>query len=194
MQLVLGSASARRLELLGLLGVTPCRVTPPDIDETPKRGETPLEYVRRMAWEKAGCFAPAAGEIVLCADTIVVRRAANPRQTCGCRVVAQAYLSLLSGRRHRVITALVVKTEARVWRADALTAVRFKRLSAQERADYIATNEWQGKAGGYAIQGCAGAFIPAINGSYSNVMGLPMDKTAGLLRSAGYKFAPKAAL
>ena len=193
MQLVLGSASARRLELLGLLGVTPCRVTPPDIDETPKRGETPLEYVRRMALEKAGCFEPAAGEIVLCADTIVAvgqRILGKPADA----VVAQAYLSLLSGRRHRVITALVVKTETRTWRADALTAVRFKRLSVQEMTDYIATNEWQGKAGGYAIQGCAGAFIPAINGSYSNVMGLPMDKTAGLLRSAGYKFAPKAAL
>ena len=159
MQLVLGSASARRLELLGLLGVTPCRVTPPDIDETPKRGETPLEYVRRMAWEKAGCFAPAPAEIVLCADTIVAvgqRILGKPADA----VVAQAYLSLLSGRRHRVITALVVKTDTRVWRADALTAVRFKRLSSQEMTDYIATNEWQGKAGGLCYPRVRGRVYP----------------------------------
>lgn len=192
MRLILGSGSARRLELLASLGIAPSAVIAADIDESARAGELPLSYARRMAQEKADFFdfqGNGAGDIVLCADTIVavgrriLGKPADAEQ-------ARAHLSLLSARRHRVITAMVLKTPTRTWRADCTTAVRFKRLSAQEINDYIATGEWRGKAGGYAIQGCAGAFIPAINGSHSNVMGLPMERTAALLRSAGYKFAP----
>jgi septum formation protein len=122
--------------------------------------------------------------VVLAADTVV----ALGRRTLGKpadAAEAGAYLALLSGRRHRVITAVALRHGARAWSRAVETAVRFKRLSATEIAGYLASGEWRGKAGGYAIQGRAGAFIPWIGGSYSNVVGLPLTETLGLLAMAG---------
>ncbi len=185
MRLVLGSASPRRLELLGQIGVVPDAVRPADIDETPLKAELPLIYARRMAANKARAVTLAKDGIVLCADTVVA---------VGRRILGKPYnatqaidfLNLLSGRRHRVITAIAVKTGGRLLEKQVTTMVKFKYLSDAELSAYIRSGEWQGKAGGYAIQGIAAAFIPWINGSYSNVVGLPLAETAGLLTGANY--------
>ncbi|RME17824.1 MAG: septum formation protein Maf [Alphaproteobacteria bacterium] len=184
-RLILGSGSPRRAELLSTLGITPDAVRPPEIDETPRRGETPRAYCRRITAEKAAAMDVAEGEIALCADTTVAvgrRILGKPAD----KAEAEAFLRLLSGRRHRVITAVAVRTPARTLLRDVVTAVRFKRLSEDEIAAYLASDDWRGKAGGYAIQGPAGAFIPWIQGSYSAVMGLPVAETAALLAAAGY--------
>ena len=184
-KLILGSGSPRRLELLAQIGVVPDAVRAPDIDEDPLKAELPRDYVKRIARAKAEASACAAGEIVLCADTTVAcgrRIMGKP----GCADEARAFLRLLSGRRHNVITAVTVKTPARIWAKDVQTAVKMKRLSDTEVEAYIATDDWRGKAGGYAIQGPAGAFIPWINGSYTGIVGLPLSETAGLLIAAGY--------
>ena len=183
-RLILGSASPRRLELLAQIGVTPDKVSPADIDETPIKGEQPRAYVIRMAAEKAAAISVGAGDVVLCADTTVVlgRRILGKPETAQ---EAETFLRMISGRRHRVITAVAVGCDGRIWQRDVTTMVRFKRLSDVEIGAYLESDEWQGKAGGYAIQGRAAAFIPAINGSYSNVVGLPLAETANLLRTAG---------
>lgn len=184
-RLILASGSPRRRELLAQIGVTPDDVRPPDIDEDPAKGELPRDYVKRIAREKAAASLCNKGEIVLCADTTVAlgrRIMGKPSD----EAEARAFLALLSGRRHNVITAVAVKTPDRTWYKDVQTAVKLKRLSAQETDDYIATGDWQGKAGGYAIQGPAGAFVPWISGSFSAVVGLPLAETATLLRTAGY--------
>ncbi|MCL4124332.1 UNVERIFIED_CONTAM: hypothetical protein GTU68_060255 [Idotea baltica] len=123
--------------------------------------------------------------MVLCADTVVAvgRRILGKPENAA---QAVQYLNLLSGRRHRVITAMALRTKDGVKQRDVMTSVRFKTLSDSEISDYIRSNEWQGKAGGYAIQGIGAAFIPAINGSYTNVVGLPLAETAGMLAAAGY--------
>ncbi len=182
MRLTLASASPRRLDLLAQIGVVPDAVTPADIDETPKPGELPRPYAARLAEEKARAV---GGELVLAADTVV----AVGRRIFGKPVdaeEAEAFLRLLSGRRHKVITGVALKG-AKLWTRTVETAVKLKRLSDAEIADYIASGEWQGKAGGYAIQGIGGAFVPWISGSYTNVVGLPLTETAGLLRAAGYE-------
>ncbi len=184
-KLILGSGSPRRLELLAQIGVVPDAVRAPDIDEDPLKVELPRDYVKRIARAKAEASPCADGEIVLCADTTVA---------CGRRIMgkpgsadeARAFLRLLSGRRHNVITAVTVKTPDRIWAKDVQTSVKMKRLSDVEIDAYIATDDWRGKAGGYAIQGPAGAFIPWINGSYTGIVGLPLSETAGLLIAAGY--------
>lgn len=184
MKLVLGSASPRRRELLGQLGLTPAEVRTPDIDETPERGEDARAYVARMAREKAGVLDCAADEVILCADTTV---------TCGRRILgkpadekeAAEFLWLLSGRRHHVLTAVAVRTSAGLRERLVDTVVKFRPLSNTEVNGYLASGEWQGKAGGYAIQGLAGAFIPWIQGSFTGVVGLPLAETAVLLRAAG---------
>jgi len=183
-KLVLGSGSPRRLELLAQLGLAPHAVRAPDIDETPAPGEKPRDYVRRMAREKAAASTIAAGEVVLCADTTVCmgRRILGKPADAG---EAAAFLHALSGRRHRVITAVAVRSGAGLRLRDVVTQVRMKPLSDIEVNGYLATGDWQGKAGGYAIQGPAGAFVPWISGSYSAVMGLPLVETAHLLRAAG---------
>jgi septum formation protein len=183
-KLVLGSGSPRRLELLAQLGLAPHAVRAPDIDETPAHGEKPRDYVRRMAHEKAEASAIAAGEVVLCADTTVCmgRRILGKPADAG---EAAAFLHALSGRRHRVITAVAVRANDVIRLRDVVTQVRMKPLSDIEVNGYLATGDWQGKAGGYAIQGPAGAFVPWISGSYSAVMGLPLVETANLLRAAG---------
>ncbi|MBU2993977.1 nucleoside triphosphate pyrophosphatase [Octadecabacter sp. 1_MG-2023] len=183
-RLILGSGSPRRLELLAQLGVQPDAVCAPDIDETPIDAEKPRDYVRRMAFEKAQASACAADEVVLCADTTVAigRRILGKPEDAS---EAEAFLRLMSGRRHKVITAIAVKTPDGVQVKDVVTDVRMKRLNDVEIAGYIATNDWRGKAGGYGIQGPAGAFIPWISGSFAAVMGLPLVETANLLQSAG---------
>jgi len=184
MRLILGSGSPRRLELLAQIGLTPDEIRPPDIDETPRKAEEPRAYVRRMALEKAQASDCAPDEIVLCADTTVSmgrRILGKPEDAAE----AGAFLRAMSGRRHRVITALSVRRGDDIRLRDVVTQVRFKRLSEDEIAGYLATGDWQGKAGGYAIQGPAGAFVPWISGSYTAVMGLPVAETATLLQAAG---------
>ena len=185
MKLVLGSGSPRRLELLAQLGVSPDDIRPPDIDETPLKAELPRPYCQRMAREKAAAVTAGEGEIVLCADTTVAlgRRILGKPADAG---EAAEFLYALSGRRHRVVTAIAVKAGDRIWERDVVTAVQMKRLSDDEVNGYLATGDWQGKSGGYAIQGPAGAFIPWISGSFSAVMGLPVAETAHLLRAAGW--------
>lgn len=184
MRLVLGSASPRRLELLGVLGVVPDDVRPADIDETPQKGELPLPYVRRMAREKARAVQAEGDEVVLAADTTVCvgRRILGKPED---KAEAEAFLRLMSGRRHWVITAVAVKRGEQLWERVSQTVLKMKRLSDIEIADYLATEEWQGKAGGYGIQGRAAAFIPWLQGSHSAVVGLPLAETAVLLKSSG---------
>ena len=184
-RLVLGSGSPRRAELLGQIGVVADDVRPPDIDETPLNAELPRPYCARMAREKVLAVQADADEIVLCADTTVAmgRRILGKPDDAG---QAAEFLLALAGRRHKVITALAVKRGDEIWQRDVVTTVQVKRLSDDELNAYLASNDWQGKAGGYAIQGPFGAFIPWISGSYSAVMGLPLAETTQLLRAAGY--------
>ncbi|RLJ59182.1 septum formation protein [Litoreibacter meonggei] len=188
LRLVLGSGSPRRLELLATLGITPDDIRPPDIDEDPLPAEKPRDYCRRIARSKAEALVLADNEVALCADTTVAlgRRILGKPADAG---EAAQFLLSLSGRRHRVITAMAVKRGDRIWTADVVTAVKMKNLSDEELNAYLATDDWQGKAGGYAIQGPAGAFIPWIQGSYTGVMGLPVAEAAQLLKTAGYEAA-----
>ncbi|GGL63335.1 Maf-like protein [Wenxinia marina] len=171
--------------MLAQLGVVPDEVRPPDIDETPGAGEVPRDYVRRIAREKSAAVVAGEGDIVLCADTTVAlgRRILGKPADQG---EARTFLSALSGRRHRVITAVAVRRGERVWERAVETRVQMKRLSEAEIAGYLATGDWQGKAGAYGIQGPAGALIPWISGSFTAVVGLPLAETAHLLTAAGY--------
>lgn len=186
MRLILGSASPRRHDLLVQLGLTPDAVTPPDVDETPRKGELPRPYCARLAREKAAAV-PGAGpdDVVLCADTTVAlgRRILGKPADAG---EAAAFLTALGGRRHQVITAVAVRRGDRVWSRESVSAVKMKRLSDAELNSYLDSGEWMGKAGGYAIQGRAGAFIPWITGSFTGIVGLPLAETAALLAAAGY--------
>ncbi len=184
--MILASASPRRLELLARLGVVPEAVDPANIDETPRKGELPLPHVRRLAAEKAAVIAVRhPGKVVLAADTLVA---------CGRRILPKAEaetqalecLTLLSGRRHRVHTALTVIDAGGTARHRVSTSIiTFKCLSDAEIAAYLASGEWEGKAGGYAIQGSAEAFVRHMAGSHSGVMGLPLFETRSLLIAAG---------
>jgi septum formation protein len=184
-RLILGSGSPRRLDLLAQIGVVPDAVRPPEIDETPRPGELPRSYCARIAREKAQAVTAARDEIVLAADTTVAlgRRILGKPEN---EAEAACFLRMLSGRRHRVTTAVALRRGDTLWERDAQTMVRMKPLSEAEIAAYLATGDWQGKAGGYSIQGPAGAFVPWIRGSYPAVVGLPLAETAGLLRGAGY--------
>ena len=185
--LVLASASPRRLDLLRQIGVEPDAVAPADIDETPAKNELPPALAKRLAAEKLAAAASAHPDAyVLAADTVVA---------CGRRILPKAEdereardcLKLLSGRRHRVLSGLAVHAPDGTTRQRLVaTAVTFKRLEALEIDWYIASEEWRGKAGGYAIQGRAAIFVSAVQGSYSNVVGLPLHETAALLRGLGY--------
>ncbi|MEL6608500.1 MAG: Maf family protein [Pseudomonadota bacterium] len=183
-RLILGSGSPRRLELLGVLGLTPDAVRAPDVDETPLKGELPRPYCLRVTEAKAAAVPAEDGDVVLCADTTVAlgRRIMGKPQD---RAEADAFLSALSGRRHSVITAVAVKSDGNVRVRDVVSKVRMKTLTSSEIAAYLETGDWEGKAGGYSIQGPAGAFIPWISGSYQAIMGLPLTETANLLRTAG---------
>ena len=185
-KLILGSGSPRRLDLLGQLGLTPDAVRPPDIDETPQRGELPRPYCVRVARTKVEAVTADSGDIILCADTTVAlgrRILGKPADAAE----AEAFLRLMSGRRHRVSTAVAVRRDTRSWERDVVSTVRMKPLSDNEISAYLATGDWQGKAGGYAIQGLAGAFIPWISGSFTGIVGLPLTETAGLLQAAGLR-------
>ncbi|WP_444666649.1 Maf family protein [Cereibacter changlensis] len=185
MRLILGSASPRRRELLAQLGVIPDAILPPDIDEEPRRGELPRPYCARIASEKAAAVQAGPEDIVLCADTTVAlgRRIMGKPADAG---EAAAFLLALGGRRHQVITAVAVRRGERLWTREVVSAVKMKRLSDAELNAYLDSNEWQGKAGGYGIQGLASAFIPWISGSFTGIVGLPLAETAAMLATAGY--------
>jgi septum formation protein len=192
-RLVLASASPRRLQLLNQIGIEPDKLLPAELDETPLRKELPRGLAKRLAQTKAevarhgserdpeleGCF-------ILAADTVVaVGRRILPKPDLTDE--AAACLRLLSGRAHRVYTALCLITPKGKTRNRLVeTRVRFKRLSREEIETYLASGEWEGKAGGYAIQGRAGAFVTRLIGSYSNVVGLPLYETMNLLMGDGY--------
>jgi len=185
--LVLASASPRRRDLLAQVRLAPDAIDPAELDETPRLRETPARHALRLAEEKARAVAahhPAA--YVLGADTVV---------SCGRRILpkpleeatARRCLLLLSGRRHRVIGGIaVLGPDGKLASRLALSTVTFKRLTPEEIDDYLATREWDGKAGGYAIQGIAARFVRALSGSYSNVVGLPLYETVALLAGRGY--------
>jgi len=187
LRLVLASTSARRLELLRQIGVEPDDITAPDVDETVKPGELARDVVRRLATAKReSVTARVSNAVVLAADTVVA---------CGRRVLQKAddeatarrYLEALSGRRHRVLTGVAVcSPHGDVRERVVSTVVTVKRLTAVEIAWYLDSGEWQDKAGGYAIQGRFAAFVKSVNGSYSNVIGLPLAETVALLEGLGY--------
>jgi septum formation protein len=194
-KLVLASGSPRRIELLQQAGIEPHRICPADIDETPQRAEQPRSLAKRLSREKAEkALAALSSEegwerdaFILAADTVVaVGRRILPKaelleDATGC-------LRLLSGRSHRVYTGLCLITPAGKIRQRLVdTRVRFKRLSRDEMESYLASGEWRGKAGGYAIQGLAGTFVVKLVGSYTNVVGLPLYETVALLAGEGYK-------
>lgn len=184
---ILASASPRRLQLLQQIGLSPTEVVAADIDETPAKSEAPMAYAKRMAQEKAAIVAAKHPEsVVLAADTVVV---------CGHKILPKAddeatakkCLKQLSGRRHRVFTAVCVQQGVRKRQVVVETKLRMVRLSDAEIASYIASGQWQGKAGGYGIQGIAERFIPWIGGSYSNVVGLPLAQVSSMLASFGIR-------
>ncbi len=192
-RLVLASGSPRRLALLAQIGVEPDAVIPADIEETPRRNESPRALAQRLSAEKAAIASavalkqPGLGpSLVLAADTVVcVGRRVLPK--CEILDEAEDCLNLLSGRAHRVYTGLALTTPGGGTRQRLVeTRVRFKRLSRSELTAYLASGEWRGKAGGYAIQGFAGAFVVRLVGSYTNVVGLPLAETAALLGGEGY--------
>ena len=184
-RLILASASPRRLELLGRLGLVPDEVVHADIDETPRKAELPTLYAARMAAEKAAAVA-RPGDVLVAADTVVAagRRILPKAETAD---DARASLRLLSGRRHRVHSAVTVVDSLGTARHRLSTSiVAFKPLSDDEIAAYLDSGEWHGKAGGYAIQGRAEALVRMLQGSHSGVMGLPLFETRALLRAAGW--------
>ncbi|MBL8648279.1 MAG: septum formation protein Maf [Sphingosinicella sp.] len=183
--LVLASSSPRRRALLEQIGIVPARTLSPDIDETPRRDELPRDYAVRLAAEKAAAVPRGPGEVVIAGDTTVAagRRILPPAETDD---VVRQCLMLLSGRRHRVYSAVaVIDAEGRLRERVAETIVTFKRLSAAEIDAYVRAGEGRGKAGGYAIQGRAAAFVRFLSGSYSGVVGLPLYETSALLAASG---------
>ena len=186
-ELVLASASPRRIELLALIGITPDRIDPADIDETPLRDETPSRLAARLARTKAQAVAARAPDaVVLAADTVVAvgrRLLEKPADAAE----AEKFLRLLSGRNHRVFTGVAVATGDIVRHRVVDTRVAIKRLSDAEIVDYVAGGDWKGKAGGYGIQGPAAAFVLKIIGSHPAVMGLPLPETVNLLAGAGWR-------
>ena len=185
---MLASASPRRRELLAQIGLVPDRIIPPEIDETPYRTELPRLYAQRIARTKCAAI-DEPDSFVLAADTVVAvgRRILPKAET---EAHARDCLDLLSGRRHHVLTCVVVRSPSGVVRERVCdSTVIFGRLTPNQIAAYLASGEWQGKAGGYAIQGLAAAHIRAMAGSYSNVVGLPLFETAQLLRGLGFPLA-----
>lgn len=187
MRLILASASPRRLDLLARIGVVPDAIDPADMDETPGAVELPAIHARRMAADKAAVVAPRhAGALILAADTVVaVGRRILPKAEDA--ATARRCLALLSGRRHRVHSAVtLVDTDGKARHRLSTSIVTMKRLGDAEIDAYLASGEWHGKAGGYAIQGRAEAFVRALAGSHSGVVGLPLFETRALLAAAGY--------
>ena len=183
--LILASASPRRLDLLSQIGLVPDKISPTDIDETRREDESPRALAERLAREKAAaCSEPG---FVLAADTVVAVGQRNLEKPAD-EVEAEAFLRLLSGRAHQCITGVAVRApDGRVSTRTVLARVKMKRLTDAEIAIYVASGEWKGKAGGYGIQGLAGGFITAINGSYTAIVGLPLYETRMLLEGMGYR-------
>ena len=191
--LILASSSPRRLALLRQIGVEPSAIEDPEVDETPWPRELAGAHASRLAVAKMSAIAAHRSDepcFILAADTVVAcGRRMLPKTTDV--AMAERCLRLLSGRRHRVYTGVAVHgPDGRQAARLVMTMVRFKRLGAEDLQSYLASGEWQGKAGGYAIQGRAEAFVLALNGSYSNVVGLPLAFTVDLLRGLGWRFAP----
>ena len=187
--LVLASASPRRAELLVRLGIVPARIAAPDIDETPRKGEVPRAYVIRLAEAKARAVACAADEVVLAGDTCIAlgRRILGKAEDAG---AVATMLGLLSGRRHHCLTAVcAIGADGRARTRLSDTVVAFAPLSPADIARYAAGGEGLGKAGGYAIQGRAEAFVRFLAGSHSGVVGLPLFETRSVLRAAGMPLA-----
>lgn len=184
---ILASASPRRLHLLKQAGIVPSHIIPADIDETPLKAELPQHYALRIAQEKAAVISRKHPDaVVLAADTVVATgRRILPKAED--ETTARTCLELLSGKRHRVYTAVCITHGNTSKHFVEMTQVKFKRLSGKDIDAYIKSGEWQGKAGGYAIQGLAETFIPWISGSYSNVVGLPVEKTCTILAQLGVK-------
>ncbi|RDD62613.1 Maf family protein [Ferruginivarius sediminum] len=185
--LVLASASPRRRDLLRQVGVEPDAVDPADVDETPRKQELPASYARRLARAKARAVAPRhPGCFILAADTVVAAgRRTLPKPPDA--ETARQCLELLSGGRHRVYGGVcILAPDGRMAERVVVTQVKMKRLHADEIQRYLDSGDWHDKAGGYAIQGRAAAFIPWINGSYANVVGLPVVETLNLLEGLGY--------
>jgi septum formation protein len=189
---VLASASPRRVDLLAQINVTPSRIIAADIDETPRPREVPTALAKRLASEKATAIAAQEQDaLVLAADTVVsVGRRILPKTETADE--ARACLQLMSGRGHRVHSGICLidgasQNGGKKWLRVVSSRVRMRRLGAEDIEAYLATGEWQGKAGGYAIQGQAAAFISQIIGSYSNIVGLPLFETANLLQAAGFR-------
>lgn len=186
-ELVLASSSPRRIELLAQVGIVPDRIDPADIDETPQKSETPARLAERLARTKAQVVAERHSDAcILAADTVVsvgrrlLEKAADEAE-------ATRFLRLLSGRNHRVHTAVAVAHAGRLTARVVETRVAFKTLSDAEIAGYVASGDWRGKAGGYGIQGPAGAFVRRIVGSHPAVMGLPLYETVNLLAGVGWR-------
>lgn len=186
-KLILASASPRRLELLKQINVTPNEIISPDIDETPLKGEKPKNLALRLSQEKAKAihkkhndsFVLAADTVVGCGQMILDKAETNEQ--------AQTYLKKLSGRRHRVYGGItLINPQGRIFTRNCETLVQFKPLSSTDIEQYIKSNEWNGKAGGYAIQGFAGGFVKYMAGSYSNVVGLSLYDTIKILESSDY--------
>ncbi len=168
------------------IGVIPSEIRPVDVDEIPHKNEAPLAYCQRVTKEKVLAVRAADDELVLCGDTTVAvgRRILGKPEG---RSEAETFLRLLSGRRHRVITAIALKYQSQIWERDVTSKVRMKQLSDSDIQGYLDTGDWKGKAGSYAIQGLASAFIPWISGSYSGIVGLPLAETQAILKVAGYR-------
>lgn len=183
--LVLASASPRRQDLLAQIGIIPAKIAPTDIDETPLKGELPRALALRLAGEKAAASQEAG--FVLAADTVVgVGRRILPKTEA--REEADACLRLMSGRAHQVVTGIAVRNPEGVIQTKAvMTRVQLKRLTEREITDYLDSDEWRGKAGGYGIQGRAAAFVAHLSGSYTGVVGLPIYETRALLIGMGWK-------
>jgi len=193
-KLILASGSPRRVDLLNQAGIEPSRLMPMDIDETPKKSEHPRSLARRLSTEKAEAALAAIkgdmawkGSYILAADTVV----AVGRRILGKAAFvdeASSALHLLSGRSHVVYTGICLITPDRKLRQKVVeTKVRFKRLSGKDIDIYLASGQWRGKAGAYAIQGLAGSLVVKIVGSNTNVVGLPLYETVSLLTAEGYK-------
>lgn len=190
MPLILASTSPRRLELLKQIGITPDGVASPDCDETPLKNEKPEELALRLAIAKAKAVQDKhAGSFIIAGDTVVHARA-KLLPKCEDDAQVKKCLQDLSGRRHRVIGGVcVINPQGKIFSTTVLTTVAFKRLHDDEIAAYVKSGEGVGKAGGYALQGRAAAFIKFISGSPSNVIGLPLHEVAQLLQGSGYVFA-----
>ena len=186
-ELVLASASPRRIELLAQVGITPDHIDPADIDETPLKGETPPRLAERLASTKAQVVAARRPDAVVIAADTVVAVGRRFLEKAADEVEATRFLKLLSGRNHRVFTGVAVVRAGRLSARVNETRVSFKPLSDDEIAAYVASGDWRGKAGGYGIQGPAGAFVQRIVGSHPAVMGLPLYEAVQLLRGAGVR-------